>query len=88
MNHKQSKRRDILRKLMRLMCRTMLRAVAKTAPDGNEPLPDLREAKRILLVLVNYRMGNTVLATPAVSALIDALPMAEFSFVGDRKSVV
>ncbi|MBM4064193.1 MAG: glycosyltransferase family 9 protein [Planctomycetes bacterium] len=82
MNHKQSKRRDLLRKLMRLMFRTMLRAVAKTAPDGNEPLPDLRAAKRILLVLVNYRMGNTVLATPAVSALIDALPMVEFSFVG------
>jgi len=82
MSHKQSKRRDMLRKLMRLMLRTILRAVAKTAPDGNEPLPDLRVAKRILLVLVNYRMGNTVLATPAVSALIDALPMAEFSFVG------
>jgi len=67
---------------MRRMYRTVLRAVAKTAPDGNEPLPDLRAAKRILLVLVNYRMGNTVLATPAVSALIDALPMVEFSFVG------
>ena len=45
MNHKQSKRRDLLRKLMRLMCRTVLRAVAKTAPDGNEPLPDLRGGK-------------------------------------------
>ena len=44
---------------------------------------DLRMAKRILLVLVNYRMGNTVLATPAVSALIDALPMAEFSLLAD-----
>ena len=83
MNHKQSKRRDLLRKLMRLVCRTVLRAVAKTAPDGNEPLPDLKAAKRILLVLVNYRMGNTVLATPAVSALIDALPMAEFFSLAD-----
>jgi len=36
-------------------------------------------------MLVNYHMGNTVLATPAVSALIDALPMAEFSFVGIRQ---
>ena len=69
MNHKQSKQRDLLRKLIRRMCRTVLRAVAKAAPDGNEPLPDLRVAKRILLVLVNYRMGNTVLATPAVSAM-------------------
>ena len=82
MNHKQSKLRDLLRKLTRRMCRTVLRAVAKAAPNGTEPLPDLRVAKRILLVLVNYRMGNTILATPAVSALIDALPMAKFSFVG------
>jgi len=28
---------------MRLMCRTVLRAVAKTAPDGTEPLPDLTD---------------------------------------------
>jgi len=80
--NKQSKLRDILRKLTRRICRTLLRGIAKTATDGNEPLPDLTGAKRILLVLVNYRMGNTVLATSAVSALIDALPMAEFSFVG------
>ncbi|HHT9104478.1 MAG TPA: glycosyltransferase family 9 protein [Candidatus Wujingus californicus] len=71
-----------LQKLMRRMCRTVLRVIAKAAPDGTEPLPDLKVARRILLVLVNYRMGNTVLATPAVSALIDALPMAKFSFVG------
>src|SRR5574337_983029 len=82
MAHKHLKLRDVLRKLMRRVCRAVLRAVAKTAPDGNDPLPDLRAAKRVLLVLVNYRMGNTVLATPAVSALIDALPMAKFSFVG------
>jgi len=65
MNHKQlSKQRDMLQKLMSRIYRTILRAVAKTAPDGNEPLPDLSAAKRILLVLVNYRMGNTVLAHP------------------------
>jgi len=67
MNHKQSKQLDLLRKLMRRMYRTVPRVVAKAAPNGTEPLPDLRMAKRILLVLVNYRMGNTILATPAVS---------------------
>ncbi len=64
------------------MRHTILRAVTKVAPAGTEPLPDLRMAKRILLVHVNYRMGNTILATPAVSALIDALPMAKFFLVG------
>ena len=50
---------------MRRMYRTVPSVVAKAAPNGTEPLPDLRMAKRILLVLVNYRMGNTIFTTPA-----------------------
>jgi len=52
------------------------------APDGDAPPPDLKAARRILLVLVNFRLGNTVMATPAVRALCDALDGRTLDFLG------
>ncbi|MCF6150633.1 MAG: glycosyltransferase family 9 protein [Candidatus Kuenenia sp.] len=40
--------------------------------------------KKILLVSVNQRLGNSILITPAVSALTNALPNVQFTFVGGR----
>ncbi len=52
------------------------------APDGDAPPPDLKAARRILLVLVNFRLGNNVMVTPAVRALCDALDGATLDFLG------
>jgi heptosyltransferase-3 len=70
------------RRLRRSLRAGLLRLLSPLAPRGDVPPPDLREANRILLVLVNFRLGNTVLATPAVEAVIRALPRASVSFLG------
>jgi len=45
-------------------------------------LPRLDQARRILLVYLNHRLGNTLLVTPAVAALRAQLPSAEIDFLG------
>jgi ADP-heptose:LPS heptosyltransferase len=73
---------DPLRRLRRTLRKALLRGAARVAPDGSAPLPDLRACRRILLVSVNQRLGNTLLATAPVAALARALPQAQLDFVG------
>lgn len=74
--------RDPFRRLRRALRRALLRLLARVSAEGDTPLPDLRPMRRILLVSVNQRLGNTLLATAPVSALEKALPGVEISFVG------
>jgi ADP-heptose:LPS heptosyltransferase len=60
----------------------LLRAATRFAPRGDTPLPDLRKCRRILVTAVNFRLGNTILATAGVSALLEALPGVEIDFLG------
>lgn len=73
---------DPFRRLRRTLRRGLLRALARVTGEGDTPLPDLRPMRRILLVNVNQRLGNTLLATAPVSALEKALPGVEIGFVG------
>ncbi len=45
-------------------------------------MPDLSALERVLLVYVNFRLGNTVLATPGVAALTESCPKTRFDFLG------
>jgi ADP-heptose:LPS heptosyltransferase len=74
--------RDPLHRIRRTIRRVLLRALARVTPDGGAPLPDLRACRRILLVCVNQRLGNTLLATAPVGALAEALPGVALDFVG------
>jgi heptosyltransferase-3 len=74
--------RDPLRRIRRSVRGALLRLLALVAPDGRVPLPELRACRRILLVSVNQRLGNTLLATAPVAALAGALPGVEIDFVG------
>lgn len=62
--------------------RRLLRWAARLMPAGDEPLPRLGDLHRVLLVAVNHRLGNTVVATAGVAALLEALPGAEVDFLG------
>jgi ADP-heptose:LPS heptosyltransferase len=73
---------DPLRRVRRSVRAVLLRLLSRGTRDGAEPLPDLRSLRRILLVSVSPRLGNTVLATSGVAALADALPDAELHFLG------
>jgi ADP-heptose:LPS heptosyltransferase len=71
-----------LHRLRRRSQRAALRAAARLAPPRDAPLPALAGLERVLLVFVNFRIGNTVLATPGVAALAEACPRTTFDFVG------
>jgi ADP-heptose:LPS heptosyltransferase len=73
---------DRRRRLRRAARGALLRLVARRFGDGSEPLPDLRAARRVLLVCVNQRLGNTLVATAGLAAIAKSLPDAELSFVG------
>lgn len=60
----------------------MLRVAARWAPRGDDPLPELAGLERVLLVHVNFRLGNTLLSTAAVAALAEAYPATRFDFLG------
>ena len=74
--------RDPFRRLRRGVRRFVLGSIAPFAGDGTAPLPDLRACRRILLVSVNERLGNSILPTAPVAALAAALPDAQLDFVG------
>ncbi|HVH08077.1 MAG TPA: glycosyltransferase family 9 protein [Myxococcota bacterium] len=74
--------RDPIRRVRRTVRRFVLGALAPFASDGSAPLPDLRACRRILLVSVNERLGNSILPTAPVAALRAALPEARLDFVG------
>lgn len=73
---------DPLRRLRRSVRGALLRLLARGAGDGSAPPPDLRSVRRLLLVHVSPRLGNTVLASAGVAALAEALPETELVFVG------
>jgi ADP-heptose:LPS heptosyltransferase len=75
-------RPDRRRRLRRGLRGAALRAAARFAPRGDAPLPDLGKCRRVLVVSVNFRLGNTILATAGVSALLEALPGVELDFLG------
>lgn len=73
---------DRWRRLRRSARGGLLRLLAGRFGDGSAPLPDLRRARRVLLVCVNQRLGNTLVATAGLAAVARSLPDAELSFVG------
>jgi heptosyltransferase-3 len=68
--------------------RIVMRAISLLAPQSQDENPDLRSAsiKRILLVRANFRMGNAILALPAIAALRGNFPDATIDFVGSPMS--
>jgi heptosyltransferase-3 len=76
------RRRDPFRRLRRTVRRFVLSAIAPFMGDGSAPLPDLRGCRRILLVSVNERLGNSILSTAPVGALTAALPGVQVDFLG------
>ncbi|MBM4056141.1 MAG: glycosyltransferase family 9 protein [Planctomycetes bacterium] len=82
--HKHSKRSNFLRRLKSSLRNIFLYFIARLMRESTEPLPNLYAMKKILLVSVNQRLGNSILITPAVSALTNALPNVQFTFVGGR----
>jgi ADP-heptose:LPS heptosyltransferase len=60
----------------------VFRVLFVLAPRGDAPLPDVKSARRILLVLVNFRLGNTLLASPAVRALTESVSGETLDFLG------
>jgi len=48
------------------------------APDA----VDFQRCRRVLLVRVNYRLGNLLLVTPAIESVRRAMPDAEIDFLG------
>jgi ADP-heptose:LPS heptosyltransferase len=59
-----------------------LRLSSIGAPTGQDPLPDFGALGRVLLVYVNWRLGNNLLATPAAAAFTEAFPRTRFEFLG------
>lgn len=78
----RSTRQELVRRIRRRLRRLVLRVLFVLAPRGDAPLPDLKSARRILVVLVNFRLGNTLLATPAVRALTESLGGSTIDFLG------
>ena len=73
---------QLLRRIRRRVRSGVLRVLFVLAPRGDAPLPDLKSARRILVVLVNFRLGNTLLATPALRALAQAVGAERIDFLG------
>lgn len=71
-----------LHRLRRRARAALLRAAAPWAPAGDAPMPKLADLEHVLLVHLNFRLGNTLLATPAVAALTEACPGTRFDFLG------
>ena len=78
----EASRPDRRRRLRRGLRGAVLRAATRFTPRGDAPLPDLRKCRRVLAVSVNFRLGNTILATVGVAALLEALPGVELDFLG------
>jgi ADP-heptose:LPS heptosyltransferase len=78
----RSTRQEAVRRMRRRLRSALLRVLFVLAPPGDAPLPDLKSARRILVVLVNFRLGNTLLATPAVRALAESVGGEAMDFLG------
>ena len=65
----------------------VMRLIGWCARDSRPAPSDLpREIKKILLVRANFRIGNVVLALPAVAAFRTSFPRAQIDFVGSPVS--
>lgn len=71
-----------LHRLRRRVRAAILRLAAPLSAAGDVPVPDLSAFERVLLVFVNFRLGNTVLATAGVAALTESCPKTRFDFLG------
>ena len=71
-----------LHRLRRRVRAGILRLAAPLSATGDIPVPDLAALERVLLVFVNFRLGNTVLATAGVAALTESCPKTRFDFLG------
>ena len=68
--------------IQNILRKTVFRLMGRSAPKGDDPLPDFASFDRILLTFVNWRLGNNILITPAVAALTEAYPQVNFEFLG------
>jgi heptosyltransferase-3 len=67
-----------------LLKRLLDRALSLVAGSGAESLADVRDVRRVLVVRPNFRIGNTLLATPLIAALHARFPGAAIEMlVGD-----
>jgi lipopolysaccharide heptosyltransferase III len=64
--------------------RIVMRAISWLALQSDDENPDLRSTsiKKILVVRANFRMGNAILALPAVAACRKTFPDATIDFLG------
>jgi heptosyltransferase-3 len=78
------KRRAIRYRLDRWVRSMIMGAIGAFAQKPAAVAPDPRSSsiKKILLVRANFRMGNAVLALPAIAALRKNFPRATIDFVG------
>lgn len=62
--------------------RILRRLMARLLPGGEPvPLAEVGPVRSVLLVRPNFRMGNTLIATPLVPALRERFPGAELDFL-------
>jgi ADP-heptose:LPS heptosyltransferase len=73
---------ESLRVVRRSVRRAALRALSRFGPAGDGPPPDLRARRSVLFVLVNFRLGNTLIAASAAEAVARALPGCRVGFLG------
>lgn len=71
-----------LHRLRRRVRAGILRLAAPLSATGDAPVPDLSALERVLLVYLNFRLGNTILATAGVAALTESCPRTRFDFLG------
>jgi heptosyltransferase-3 len=55
---------------------------------ANQRIADLPPVRRVLLVRPNFRIGNTILATPLIPALRDLFPGAQLEILGTENTQV
>lgn len=76
-------RRDPARWLRRRLRGALFALASRWLPSqAPQPLPDLAQLHRVLLVHVSQRLGNTLLVTPGLDALLERLAGARVVFVG------
>ncbi len=69
-------------KLRRKIAKNINQTLAKlfTKKQNNFPLPK-EEIKRILIIRINYRIGNIIFQTPLINAINNIFPNAKIDFV-------
>lgn len=77
-------KRDLGKRFERRLKRLVFGILAGRARRDLVPLAavDFRSCRRVLLVRVNYRLGNLLLVTPAIDSVRRAMPDAEIDFLG------